>query len=179
MSDKNQVESWGLSLLKLAGLMFLLSIVGGLGYLLFTKANLTVGMALSLAIPIAGWFLFIMLLGAVVFGEVMERSHVRGAETASQIAASNISAASQMMDAVGRVMEAGMRVQRDMWTVYSPPPEDGPALPSPEEAQKFLPAPGDIGIVDTHQVEDGSYEPGYLKMAGRLRKSKRGTDDDL
>jgi len=140
--------------------MVALSVVGGLGYWLFSKVDQVVGMALSLAIPIAGWFLFIMLLGAVVFGEVMERSHAKGAETATQIASSTASAAAQMMDAVGRVMEAGMRMQREMWTVQPPASEDGTALPSPEEAQKFLPSPG--GTVDTRPLRDGNYKPAPL-----------------
>jgi hypothetical protein len=156
---KNRVDDWGLFLLKLAGLVFVLSVVGAVAYWGFSTADLVLGMALALAIPLVGWFLFTMLLGAVVFGELMERSHARGAETIAEISASTVSAASQMMDAVGRVMEAGMRAQREMWTM-APLPEDGAKLPSPEEAQQFLPSPG--GVVDTRQVGEGAYEPAPL-----------------
>jgi len=156
---KSRVDMWGLFLLKLAGLMFLLSLVGAIAYWGFGTADLTLGMVFSLAIPVAGWFLFIMLLGAVVFGEMMERSHARGGETVAQIGASTISAAAQMMDAVGNVMEAGMRVQREMWSM-APLPEEERALPSPGEAARFLPAP--TGIVDTHRTKEGRYEPAPL-----------------
>jgi len=168
--NRNRVDTWGLFLLKLAGLMFLLSLVGGIAYWQFGKYDLIWGMTISLTIPSVGWFLFIMLLGAVTFGEVMEKAHTRGADAASQIAASNISAAAQMMDAVANVMDAGMRLQRDMWAV-SPPLEDA-ALPSPEEAQGFLPSPG--GIVDTQRTEDGDYEPMLAeRLGGRLNYTER------
>lgn len=171
--NKNRVDTWGLFLLKLAGLMFLLSLVGAIAYWGFDKADLVGGMVVAATIPSVGWFLFIMLLGAVLFGEVMEKAHTRGADTASQIAADNISAASQMMDAVARVMEAGMRVQREMWSM-APMPEDGAALPSPEEAQKFLPSPG--GVVDTHQTRDGSYEPAPLYQEEESNRKEVRTD---
>lgn len=172
--NKNRVDTWGLFLLKLLGVMFLLSLVGGIAYWQFGKYDLIWGMTISLTIPSVGWFLFIMLLGAVTFGEVIEKAHTRGADAASQIAASNISAAAQMMDAVANVMDAGMRLQREMWSI-GPPLEDEATLPSPEEAQRFLPSP--TGIVDTQQTEDGSYEPTMANLI-RNMKPRSGVRDD-